>query len=129
RAERLLAGRPRRSHRREDASPRRLELLIAGSGSPQRELLGPVPREAGVGVTVDEPRNRAQTAAVELDDVSGERPEIAHPSAARDDTVLAEQEGVVGHLDLAERLSTQGRGAIRRGHELRQVADEQAPRA
>ena len=94
----------------------------------QRELLDAVAREARVRVAVDEARDRAEAAPVELLDVAVERAEVAHPPGRRDPPVLAEDVGVLDDLDLAERRAAERCSRARRGGELREVADEQAAR-
>ena len=125
-AETVLPGLASRSDGREDASARRVQLLIARSGCAQGELAGPIACKTRVRVAVDEAGNRAEATPVELGDVAGERTEVAHPPGRRNHTVLAEQEGVFPHVDLAERLLAQGRVLAGRRHQLGQVADEQA---
>ena len=79
-------------------------------------------------MAVHEPGDRAQAAAVELDDVAVERREFGHPPDGLDRLTGAEDERVLEHVDLAERVPTErsvGPGGRR---ELRQVADKQPRR-
>ena len=101
-----------------------MQLLVARSRSPQRELLDAVAREACVRVAVDETGDGAQATAVELHDVSGKGLQILHPADRRDLPALAEHEGVFEHVHLAEPLPAQRRGTARWRDELREVADE-----
>ena len=80
-------------------------------------------------MAVDEPRDRAEPAAVDLLDVAVEPSgELAHAARRPRSSALAEDERVLDDVDLAERRAAQGRLVPRRRHELREVADEQ-PRA
>ena len=76
-------------------------------------------------VAVDEARDRAEPAAVQLDDVAVERAEIAHRPDRFDRLAVAEDVAVLDEVDLAERLPAQRRFAPRRADDLTQVADEQ----
>ena len=114
-AERRLVERPRRAHRREDAAARRVQLLVARTRRPQRELLDAVAAERRMRVAVDETRNRAQAAPVELLDVavaSAGRSRI-RPTASIT-AAVAEDERVLDHVDAAERGTAQRRGAVPR---------------
>ena len=64
-AEPVLAGVPRRLDCGQDASSRRVQLLIARSPRAQLELTGAIAGEARVRVAVDEPGERAQAPPVE----------------------------------------------------------------
>ena len=64
--------RARRPDGREDAAACRVQLLVARAARAQGELLDAVAAERGMRVAVDEPRQRAETAAVELLDVAVE---------------------------------------------------------
>src|SRR5262249_40604062 len=77
----------------------------------QRELVDPVAGEAGVGVAVDEARDRAQSATVELHRRVLDAPEVAHASGADDHAFLAEEVRVLDHVDAPEVCATQ-RGAL-----------------
>ena len=127
RAEGRLAGRTRGAHRRENPAAGRVQLLVGGAGSAQRELLHTIAREARVRVAVDEPRHRAEPATVELLRVADARVEVAHPPHRLDPALTAEDVCVLDHLDGAQVAAAERRaGAPRRRH-LRQVADEQGP--
>src|SRR5581483_9197215 len=76
-------------------------------------------------MAVDEPRNGAQAAAVDLDDVAADRRQIAHPPDRGDRLALAEDVGVLEDLDLAELSPAQRRTGPGRRRHLREVADEQ----
>ena len=101
----LLAGLAGRPNRREDAPAARVELLVGGAGRSQRELLDPVAGEARVRMAVDEPGNRREAPAVELDDVGAERPQVAHAPDRADPAVFAEHVCVVGHRDVPQRVT------------------------
>ena len=87
-----------------------MQLLVARAAGAERELVHAVAAERGMRVAVDEARDRAQPAAVELDDVAVERRQVAHPPDGLDRVAVAEDERVLEHLDVAERRSAQ-RGA------------------
>ena len=55
-----------------------------------------------MGVAVDEPRERAQPAPVELLDVPPERTEIGHPPHLDDAAALAQDVRVLEHIDPSE---------------------------
>ena len=95
----------RRPHRREDPPARGVQLLVARAAGSQRELLDAVAEKARVRVAVDEPGDRAQSAAVELLDVAveGEPRELVHRSGHGDPPPLAEDECLFDDLDFAER--------------------------
>ena len=76
-------------------------------------------------MAVDEARDRAAAAAVDLLDVAVEAPQIAHAPDGLDLPVVAEDERVLDHLDLAQRGAPERRVAAGRCGELREVADEQ----
>src|SRR5439155_12900336 len=82
-----------------------------------------------VRMTVDEARDRARPAPVELLDVTLEVRQIAHVPGGCDSTVLAEQEGMLHDLDLAQALPAQGRTRSSANDELREIADEQSAHA
>jgi hypothetical protein len=71
--ETLLARRTRGADGRQDPAAGRVQLLVARPDRPERELVDAVAAERRVRVAVDEPRERAQPAAVEVDDVPVER--------------------------------------------------------
>ena len=125
--ERVLAGRARRAHSRHDPAAGRVQLLVGGAGGPQGELLDAVVPEARVRVAVDEARNDAQAAAVQLLDVARERVEVPHAADVDDPSVLAEHVRVVDHLGLVERSTAKRRGTPRRAGELLEVTDQQPP--
>ena len=108
-AQAVLAGRPRRADGREDAAAGGVQLLVARAAGAERELVHAVAAERGVRVAVDEARDRAQAAAVELDDVAVERRQVAHPPDRLDRVAGAEDERVLEHLDLAERRAAERR--------------------
>src|SRR5207342_557817 len=113
---------------REDPAARGVELLVARPRRAQRELLDAIPGETRVGVTVHQPRDRAQAAPVELDDVSRYGAELGHRTAGGNHAVLAEKEGALHDLDLSKIGAPKGCVASRGCGELRQIADEQASR-
>ena len=78
-AQAVLAERARRADGREDAAARGVQLLVARAGGAKRELLDPVAAQRRMRVTVDEARDRAEAATVELLDVAVERRQVAHP--------------------------------------------------
>src|SRR5215211_7467628 len=120
--EALLAGLAGRA----DSAAGGVELLIARSRCAKRELLHTVAAEAGVRVAVDETRDRAEAAAVELLDIAVHRPEVGHAPHADDAVSVGQDERVLDHLDVAERAPSKRRaGAARRG-ELLEIADQQA---
>jgi hypothetical protein len=102
-----------------------VQLLIARASGTERELIDTVAPERRVRVAIDETRDRAQPAAVELDELAVEGREIAHPAHSLDRLSVAEDEGVFEYRDVAEGRAAQGRtGSGRRG-QLRQIANEQ----
>ena len=80
-----------------------MQLLVARAAGAQRELVDAVAAERRVRVAVDEPRDRAEPAAVDLVDVAVERRQVAHPPHRLDRVAVAEDVRVLEHLDLAER--------------------------
>ena len=102
-----------------------MQLLVARAAGAQRELLDAVAAERRVRVAVDEPRDRAQPAPVDLDDVAVERRQVAHAPHRLDRVAGAEDVRVLEHLDVAERGAAQRRLTAGRRRQLRQVADEQ----
>ena len=90
--------------------------------------MSPVAREARMRVAVDEARERAEPAPVELLDVAVQGAELAHPPHLGDAAVLAQDVAALDDVDAAEIDSPQRRARARRGHDLLEVADEQPPR-
>ena len=78
-----LACGTRRSYGRENAAACGMKFLIRGSTSSEGELVHPIAAEAGVRVAVDEPGNRAETAAVDLLGACGKVGRKLVPSAPR----------------------------------------------
>ena len=68
--ETVLAGGPSRLDGRQDPAPCGVQLLVARSASAKLEFAHTIPCEAHVRVAVDQPGDRAETAAVELLDLS-----------------------------------------------------------
>ena len=85
-----FSGGPGRPHGREDAAARGVQLLVAGAACAPRELLDAVAAERRVRVAVDEARDGAQAAAVELLDVAVERGQLRHRAHSRDRLAVAE---------------------------------------
>src|SRR5207248_655904 len=102
---RLLSRRTRRMNGRHDPSPRGVELLVRRPRRAQRELLHAVTGEARMRVTVDEPRDRTATAAVDLLDLSVEPWQITHTADGLDRRAHAEDVRVLDHVHLAERAA------------------------
>ncbi len=71
-----LTGLSRRANRGEDAPTRRMQLLVARSRRAQRELPDSIAREAGMGMAVDEARDRREPPPVELLDFALERLQV-----------------------------------------------------
>ena len=124
--ERVEAGFSRRTGGRQDAAARREELLVRRAGGTQCELVRAVAGERGMGVTVDEPRNRREPAAVQLLDIAGERRQVAHRADLLDDPALDQDIRVLEDLDRAECRPAKRRSGARRRRQLGQVANEQA---
>jgi hypothetical protein len=118
----------RRSDGREDAAAARVQLLVARAARSERELLDAVAPEGGMRVAVDEARDRAEPAAVDLDDIPVEGPQIAHPPHRVDRVAREEDERVLEDVDLGKRSAAQRCVASRGCRELCEIADEQ-PRA
>jgi len=78
-----------------------------------------------VRVAVHEAGDRTTPGAVDLLDLPLETLELAHLPRSRDAPVLAEDEGLLEHLDAAESIPAERRLVPGRGHELREIADEQ----
>ena len=128
-----FARRPGRLHGRENAPAGGVELLVGGAGRAQLELVDAVAGEAGVRVTVDQPRYGAETAAVNLLELPVGFPKahtkLAHRTEGGDSPVLAEDVRVAHDLDIRERVTPKRRFAAGRRRELCEVAHEQAPPA
>ena len=122
----ILAERPRRAHRGEDAATRCMQLFVAGPSGAQRELLHPVATPRRMGVAVDEARDRALAAAVDLLDLAVQRAQVAHAPDGFDRTVAHEHETVLDHANVFQLGSTQRRTARPGRCDLREVTDEQA---
>jgi hypothetical protein len=109
----------------ENPAPGCVQLLVGGSGGTPGELVDTVARETGMRMAVDEPRNGGQAAAVQLVDVPVEPAELVHAPDSSHAAVLAEH--VCVHLRV-ERThlpgAAQGRFRPRRGHDLREIADQ-----
>ena len=120
-----LVERSRRSDRRQDAAARRMQLLVARASGAESELLDPVAAEAGVGVAVDQPGQRAAAPSVDLDEVALEWLQVAHAADGRDRVAVDEHVRLLQQLDLSERASAQWRCPAGRADELREIADEQ----
>ena len=102
-----------------------MQLLVARAAGAEGELLDAVAAESRVRVAVDEARDRAEAAPIDLDDVAVERRQVAHAADGGDRVVLAEDERVLEDVDLAERSPAKRRTAAGRRRDLREVADEQ----
>ena len=102
-----FSGCPGRSDGREDAEACRVQLLVARAGRAARELLDAVAAEGRVRVAVDEARNGAQTAAVELLDVAVECRQLRHRAHRCDRRAVAEHVRALDELSLAQSGSTQ----------------------
>ena len=123
-----LAGRSCRTDGREDPAACRVQLLVARPAGTERELVDAVAAERRVRVAVDEPRHGAEATALHLHDLAVECWEVAHPPHGLDRLAGAEDEGVLDHLDSAERRPPQRSSHARRRRELREIAQEQASR-
>ena len=108
----LCSGRSRRRDGREDPAAGGVQLLVARAGRAERELVHPISAERRMGVAVDEPRDRAQAAGVDLLDLALEGAERAHPSDRLDLGAAAEDVGVVDPVEIAR---ARCRAAARRG--------------
>ena len=84
--------------------------------------------EARVRVAVDEARERAEPAPVELLDVSAQGAELAHPPHLGDVAVFAQHVAALDDVDTPEIDPPQRRARACRRHDLLEVADEQTPR-
>ena len=122
----VLARRTRRANRRHDPAAARVQLLVARARGSERELLDAVAGEAHVRVAVDQARDRAPPAPVELLDFAARIHELAHASYRLDAAVEAEDIGVLDHVHVAERRTAQRRSVryLRRG-DLGEVADQE----
>ena len=123
------ARRARRSDRREDSAPARVKLLVRGARAPECELLDAVAREARMGVTVDEPRDCRQPAAVELLDLAVDRADVCHAPDLCDSPVLAEDVRILEHVERPQRVAAQRRILSGRARDLREVANQEPSRA
>jgi len=103
-----------------------MELLVRRAGRALCELLHPVTREARVRVAVDEPRDRAETAAVDLLDLSSEGRQVTHTADSLDRLTRTEDVRMLDHVHLAERAAAQRRRSARGTRNLGEVADEEA---
>ena len=127
-SETVLARGSSRLDGRQDSASGGVQLLVARSTGAKLELTDAIPCEAHVRVAVDEPRDRAETAAVELLDVAVERAEVPHATDLGDARAVAEDERVLEDVDLAEGGPTQRRGRARGADDLREVAQQQPRR-
>jgi hypothetical protein len=101
-----------------------VQLLVARAARPQRELLDAVAAERRMRVAVDEPREPAQPAPVELLDVAGDRSELGHAPERLHLAVAAEHVGVLEHRHVAQHRAPQRRRGGRRRRQLRKVANQ-----
>jgi hypothetical protein len=76
-------------------------------------------------VAVDETRDGAEPASVDILDVAGERREVAHGSHRLDPSVAGDEKRVLDHLDVPELASAEWRVRASRSGELHEVADEE----
>jgi hypothetical protein len=106
-----------------------MQLLVAGAGRAQGELLDAVAREARVRMTVHQARHGAKAAAVELLDLAVERLQLTHAPDSLDLRVTAEHVRVLDEVDIAERGPAERRPHPTRSRELGEVPDEQAANA
>jgi hypothetical protein len=128
RAQPLFSRSARRTDRGEDAAAGGVQLLVARARRSRCELLDSISGEAGVGVTVDEARNRREPAAVELLDGVAEPRKLAHRADLRDATVLAEHEPVFDDVQLSECRPSERRRSTRWSRDLGQVTDQESGR-
>jgi hypothetical protein len=77
-------------------------------------------------MAVDEPRNRAETTAVDLLDLSSEARQVTHTPDGLDRLTRTEDVRILDHVHLAERAATQWRRSARGTRHLREVTDEEA---
>jgi len=124
-AQSVLACPACRPDGREDAAAAGVQLFVAGAAGAERELVDAVAAEGRVRVAVDEARDRAEPAAVHLDDLARDGGEVAHAPHRLDRLAAAEHVRVLDQLDLAERGPAQRRDTSRRCRELREIADQQ----
>ena len=115
----------RRPDGREDAAAACVQLLVARPACAERELLDAIAAERGVGVTVDEARDRTEPAAVELDDLSLQGGQLPHPTHRLDRLAAAQHVRVLERLDLPECRAAQRRLTAGGSRELREIADEE----
>jgi hypothetical protein len=78
-------------------------------------------------VTVDEPGDGSEPAAVQFLEITGNTWQLSHAAERRDAAAFAEHVRVLDHLDGPERGTADGSRAGSRGRHLREVADQQAP--
>jgi hypothetical protein len=101
----VLARRAGRLDGREDPTTRGVQLLVARAGRAKLELCDAIAPETCVRVTVDEPRHRAETAAIELLDpgvIAAERlTEPAHRPGSGDPPVLTQDVRIGENVDLS----------------------------
>ena len=102
-----------------------MQLLVARAPSTKRELLDAIAAESRVRVAVDEPRDRAEPPAVDLDDLARDGGQVAHAPHRLDRVAVAEHVRVLDDVDRAEIAPAQRRVRARRRRKLREVADEQ----
>src|SRR5262245_54936838 len=96
----------RRADGRENPAACRMQLLVARAARAQRELLDAVPQKARVRVTVCETRNRTESGSIDLLNLALDRAELGHRAARDDSAVLAQDEGLLDDLDLAQLPAT-----------------------
>ena len=125
----MRAGLARRADGREDPAAGFVQLLVARTRGPERELLDSVADERGMRVAVDEAGDRAQPASVELDDVVADLGHVGHAPDRGDAVVRTEDERVVEPIEIGERAATEGRVPPRRRDDLAEVADQQPAHA
>ena len=128
-AKAVLAGCAGGADGREDAAAGGVELLVACASGAQGELAHAVAAERRMRVAVDESRNGAESAPVDLLDLVVDRAEVAHAPDRRDSLIRTEQVRVLEHLDLREGAPAERRSAAGRADELGEVADEEPPRS
>ena len=121
----VLARGARRSHGGKDPAACCVQLLIAGAGGAQRELADAISGERRMRVAVDEPWDRGQATAVDLDDITLDRAEVGHPPHRFDRAAMAQDKRVLHDLDRRELWPTQWRFAQPRRGDLREVAHKQ----
>src|SRR5215213_6277906 len=100
-----------------------MKLFVGRATRAEVELVHPVSGEARVRMAIDEPRDRAETAGVELRDVLAELRHIGHRPDLDDPPLLAENVRVSGDAHLPESWPAQGSFASPRRDGLRQVTN------